>query len=155
MFPFEDESFDFIIANQILEHMKEVFWVMHEITRVLKVGGRLVVGVPNVASLHNRLGLLLGKHPTQSKTCSAHVRVFSKNDFLLFLEEGFPQGYSLESFAGSQFYPFPKKMSRFFASLCPQSAFSIFFLLKKNKAYIDSFATYPRLARLATNFKTL
>ena len=154
-FPFADESFDFIIANHIFEHVKEIFWLMHEVTRVLEVGGRLLIGVPNIASLHNRVGLLLGKHPTQSKACSAHVRVFSKNDVLLFLNEVFPGGYTLEAFAGSQFYPLPKKLSRFFASLSPQNAFSIFFLLEKKKTYIDSFAAYPSLAGLETNFKTL
>jgi ubiquinone/menaquinone biosynthesis C-methylase UbiE len=56
--PFDDESIDLIIANQTLEHTKEIFWIMHEITRVLKVGGHFILGMPNVASLHNR-GLLL------------------------------------------------------------------------------------------------
>jgi SAM-dependent methyltransferase len=110
--PFQDENLDLIICNQILEHTKELFWILHEITRSLKVGGSLIVGVPNVASLHNRIGMLLGKHPTQAKSCSAHVRCFSKNDFLLFLQECFPDGYSLSSFDGSQFYPFPPILSR-------------------------------------------
>ena len=153
--PFTSESVDIVIANQILEHVKELFWIVHEATRVLSVGGHFIVGVPNVASLHNRLGLLFNKHPTQAKACSAHVRIFSKQDFLLFLEEGFPGGYALDEFAGSQFYPFPRAMARIFAHIIPTAAFSIFFLLRKTKPYTDSFATYPIRAHLATNFKTL
>lgn len=45
-FPFSEEYFDIIIANQIFEHLKELFWVMHEISRVLKRKGYLIIGVP-------------------------------------------------------------------------------------------------------------
>ncbi len=44
--PFENESVDFIIANQVLEHTKEIFWINHEIFRCLKVGGVFFMGVP-------------------------------------------------------------------------------------------------------------
>src|SRR5580658_6890064 len=37
--PFEDEKVDVVIMNQILEHTKEVFWILHEVSRVLPVGG--------------------------------------------------------------------------------------------------------------------
>lgn len=151
--PFDDESLDLIICNQILEHTKELFWILHEISRVLRIGGHLIVGVPNVASLHNRIGLLFGKHPTQAKSCSAHIRCFSKNDFLLFLNECFGDGYELKEFAGSQFYPFPPSISRKLAKLFPAMAFSIFFLLQKRKGYMGSFLEYPLKATLETNFK--
>ncbi len=152
--PFDDASIDLVIANQILEHTKELFWISHEITRVLKEGGHAIIGVPNIASLHNRLGLLFGKHPTQAKACSAHVRCFSKNDFLSFLRKGFPGGYELESFDGSQFYPFPRILARPLAKAFPSMAFSIFFLLRKTKPYTRSFLDYPLAAKLETNFKT-
>jgi hypothetical protein len=32
-FPFDDCSVDLVIANQILEHTKEIFWIFHEISR--------------------------------------------------------------------------------------------------------------------------
>jgi ubiquinone/menaquinone biosynthesis C-methylase UbiE len=35
--PLDDVSIDVVIANQILEHTKEVFWIFHEISRVLSV----------------------------------------------------------------------------------------------------------------------
>lgn len=151
--PFRNETVDLVICNQILEHTKELFWIMHEIARSLKIGGSLIVGVPNVASLHNRIGLLFGKHPTQAKACSAHIRCFSKNDFLLFLQECFPEGYSLNSFDGSQFYPFPSVLSQPLARFLPSMAFSIFFLLQKTKEYRGSFLEYPIKANLETNYK--
>ena len=88
-FPFADESVDIVIANQILEHTKEVFWIMHEISRVLRVGGRLIVGVPNLAAFHNRILLLLGRQPSPIKTFSAHIRGFTRGDVLNFMEAGF------------------------------------------------------------------
>jgi len=80
--PFPEKSIDIIIANQVLEHTKEVFWIFHEITRVLAPGGYLIFGVPNVLSLHNRILGLFGGHPTQHKLYSGHVRPFSKSDTL-------------------------------------------------------------------------
>lgn len=152
--PFENESFDIVIVNQILEHTKELFWILHEITRVLKVGGYLFAGVPNIASLHNRIGLLFGKHPTQFKSYSAHVRCFSKADFLLFFQETFPGGYELEAFRGSQFYPFPGRLARLFSTLLPTMSFSIFFSLRKLTSYEDSILRYPVKGHLETNFRT-
>mgnify|MGYP002324220260 FL=1 len=151
--PFADESISLCICNQFLEHTKELFWIFHEITRVLKVGRSLIIGVPNVASLHNRVGLLFGKQPTQAKSCSAHVRCFSKGDILQFLSECFPGGYSLKKFSGSQFYPFPPRASKILSSRFPTLSFSIFFLLVKEKSYQRSFLDYPSKAHLETNFK--
>jgi SAM-dependent methyltransferase len=151
--PFKNESIDLIITNQCLEHTKEIFYILHEVSRCLRVGGYFIVGVPNIASLHNRIGLLFGKHPTQAKTCSAHVRCFSKNDFILFLNEGFPDGYVCEQFAGSQFYPFPRFLARQLAYFLPSMAFSIFFMLRKVSKYQRSFLEYPVEAGLETNYR--
>lgn len=153
-FPFDDESVDLIIANQILEHTKEIFWIFHEMTRIMKPGGRLVFGVPNVLSFHNRLIGLFGRHPTQHKLYSAHVRPFSKQDTIKFMNVCSPGTYNLESFAGSQFYPFPRIAARAFSNLFPSLSFSIFFEFKKIGAYNDGFIHFPSLAGLETNFYT-
>jgi len=151
-FPFPETSVDLFIANQILEHTKEIFYIFDQVTRSLKVGGHFLFGVPNIASLHNRFLLLFGKHPTQNKMCSAHVRPFSKKDTITFFESCFPQGYRLVDFAGSQFYPLPATGSRIMAHMFPTMAFSIFFLIQKQKDYHDEFVAYPANANLQTNF---
>ena len=150
--PFEDESVDLIIANQVLEHTKEIFWIFHEVTRSLRVGGHFLIGVPNIASLHNRLLLLIGEHPTQHKLRSAHVRPFSKLDTIKFVDECFPLGYKLIDFAGSQFYPFPKSIARALSKGFPTASFSIFFLFQKLTEYTDGFVKYPSNYQLETNF---
>jgi len=152
--PLADGEADLIIANQVLEHTKEIFWIFHEVSRSLKLGGHFLFGVPNICSLHNRFLLLMGRQPTQHKVCSAHVRPFSKGDTLAFLNACFPGGYQLTEFRGAQFYPFPARLSRLLAGALPTFAFTIFFMIRKVAEYDGEFATYPARARLETNFWT-
>ena len=151
-FPFENVTVDIIIANQILEHVKEVFWIFHEISRTLRTGGTLIIGVPNLASLHNRLLLALGRQPTSIQNNSAHVRGYTKRDLLKLLESCFPGGYSLEQFGGGNFYPFPPFIAKPLAAILPNMAWGIFFKLKKLRSYRDEFLTFPIENRLETNF---
>lgn len=44
--PFEDESFDFVICNHVLEHIEDDKKAMHEIFRVLKRGGKAILQIP-------------------------------------------------------------------------------------------------------------
>lgn len=150
--PFENESIDFIIANQVLEHTKEIFWINHEIFRTLRVGGYLYLGVPNVLSFHNRILGLLGIHPTCSKLISAHVRVFSKQDTMLFYQTIAKGFATVEKFSGSQFYPFPKKIARPLSTILPSLAFSIFFLIRKTGKYNGEFMEWLLKTPLETNF---
>jgi SAM-dependent methyltransferase len=150
--PFEDETLDVIIANQILEHTKELFWVFHEVSRTLRVGGHLIVGVPNLASLHNRLLLALGHQPSPIKSRSAHIRGFTKGDVTDFLGACFPGGYVLRRFGGSNFYPFPPLLAGPLALLLPSLAWSIFFLFEKKAPYRRQFLEYPPAERLETPF---
>lgn len=150
--PFDAESVDVVICNQILEHCKEVWWILHEISRVLKVGGHIVIGVPNLASLHNRLLLVLGEQPTSIQNNSAHVRGYTKKDVLKLLVNASDNSYVLADFGGSNFYPFPPALAKPLARFFPTMAWAIFFKLRKQKAYHDSFLRYPLERRLETNF---
>ena len=151
-FPFDDGSVDIIIANQILEHTKEVFWIFHEVARILPIGGKLIIGVPNLASLHNRILLSFGRQPTSIQMKSAHVRGFTKSDLIKFLESCFPGGFVLKEFAGSNFYPFPHFFAKPFAHLLPTFSWSIFFLFEKTREYQNQFLVYPEIKQLETNF---
>jgi SAM-dependent methyltransferase len=129
--PGADGDFDLVSANQVLEHTKEVFWICAEAARVLRPGGRLIVGVPNIASLHNRLLLLFGQQPTQIQTLSAHVRGFTKPDFRRFIEAG--AYYRLIAYRGSNFYPFPPGVAKPLARLFPTLAWGSFYLLERTE----------------------
>lgn len=151
-FPFHDGSMDVVLANQILEHTKELFWIFHEVSRVLRVGGSLIVGVPNLASLHNRFLLMLGRQPTSLQNASAHVRGFTKHDILRMLGTVFPDGYVLRNFGGSNFYPLPPALARPLARVLPGMAWGIFLRLEKWRSYSREFLDFPVRAELETNF---
>lgn len=61
--PFRDNYFDAVYAGAIIEHLFDPDHFLDEIYRVLKPGGLLVLDTPNLASLYNRLALLLGYQP--------------------------------------------------------------------------------------------
>ncbi len=150
--PFENNHFDLIIANQVLEHTKELFWINHEVFRCLKVGGYFYVGVPNILSLHNRILMLFGYHPTCSKSISAHVRGFSPKDIKQFYRNIAGSFCTIERVKGSQFYPFPKKIARFLSILFPSFAVSNFFVIKKTSEYTSEFIDWPQNSCLETNY---
>jgi methionine biosynthesis protein MetW len=149
---FPDEFFDVVMSNQTLEHVKEFFWILHNMSRTLKVGGHLIIGVPNLAAAHNRLLLLAGRQPTCLRNASAHVRGYTKSDFLNSLQKVFPGGYKLEGFAGANFYPFPPFLAKPLAALAPNHAWGIFMLLGKTRPYGKEFLEYPVSERLETNY---
>lgn len=151
-FPVPAGSVDVIIANQILEHTKDVFWIFHQVSLALREGGHVILGVPNLASLHNRLLLAAGRHPTPIRTASAHVRGFTKHDVLNFLESCFPRGFKLLEYHGGNFYPFPPAIARPLARALPSLAYANFYLLRKDRAYDDEFVRFPRDMQLETNF---
>lgn len=128
-YPYAEQSFDLILANQILEHTKEIFWIMAECARLLKPGGKMIVGVPNLASFHNRLLLLFGQQPTAQQSLSAHVRTFTRADFKRFAEEG--NFFRLLAHRGSNFYPFPPVIARPLARIFPGMAWGAFFYLER------------------------
>lgn len=131
--PFEDDFFDIVIANQILEHTKELFWIISEVSRVLKAGGVFIVGIPNLASFHNRVLLLLGMQPSSIRPLSAHVRGFVRDGMVEVVENG--SFFKLQDFKGSNFYPFPPRIAQFFARVLPGAAATSFFqFLRTNKS---------------------
>lgn len=80
--PFPDSMFDLIVAGEIIEHIYDTDFLLEEIKRMLKPGGKLLVSTPNVASLGRRLFLLLGRNPhielSPNETgSSGHIRYFT------------------------------------------------------------------------------
>jgi SAM-dependent methyltransferase len=45
--PFQSNTFDLVLSHEVLEHVQDDCKAIHEIVRVLKPGGRLVIFVPN------------------------------------------------------------------------------------------------------------
>jgi len=72
--PFEDASFDAVVAGELLEHLQFPDALVREIARVLRPGGALVGSVPNAYRVQGRLRFLLGRPPEDDPT---HLHMFS------------------------------------------------------------------------------
>ncbi len=59
IFPFQSESFDYVLSREGIEHLEYQAQFIRECARVLKPGGKLVLTTPNVLHLHSRLSYLL------------------------------------------------------------------------------------------------
>jgi SAM-dependent methyltransferase len=58
--PFDDESFDLVHANQVIEHLTDIDQFLSETNRVLKRGGAAVISTENGSSWHNIFAAAMG-----------------------------------------------------------------------------------------------
>ena len=72
--PFDDGSFDAVVAGELLEHLQFPDALVAEIRRVLRPGGVLAGSVPNAFRVQSRLRFLRGNPPEDDPT---HLRMFS------------------------------------------------------------------------------
>ncbi|MEM2768727.1 MAG: class I SAM-dependent methyltransferase [Candidatus Aenigmatarchaeota archaeon] len=61
--PFKSESFDIIIALEVLEHTFNPFFVLKEIARVLKRDGYVIISMPNDYCIFHKLSFLFSRPP--------------------------------------------------------------------------------------------
>jgi len=119
-FPWPDASVDVVVCNQVLEHLKNVWRPMSEMHRVLRPGGHAILSVPNLASLHNRVLLALGRQPTSIRTFGPHVRGYAFGEFRAFV--GHAGAYEIVRARGAGFYPVPSPWSAPFSAMWPAAA---------------------------------
>ncbi|MDO8282664.1 MAG: class I SAM-dependent methyltransferase [Thermodesulfovibrionia bacterium] len=72
-FPFEKESFDVVVACEIVEHIYYTKPFIEKILAVLKNGGMFIGSVPNSKRMRNRYKFLIGKDFDSDPT---HVHMF-------------------------------------------------------------------------------
>jgi SAM-dependent methyltransferase len=75
--PFPDETFDVVVAGELLEHIRTPQALIDEARRVLRPGGTIVGSTPNGFRLKNRLRFAAGRHPEQDPT---HLHLFRPDD---------------------------------------------------------------------------
>ena len=72
--PFEDASFDAVVAGELLEHLRFPDALVDEVRRVLRPEGVFVGSVPNAFRIQSRLRFLRGIAPEDDPT---HLRLYS------------------------------------------------------------------------------
>lgn len=143
----DDESFDVILSNQVLEHIHNTDNFAQEIYRCLKPGGYAIVSTPNLAAWHNIVCLLLGYQPFSTAVSDkAHfgnplipyepsgpwlrsVRVFTYSGIKEFFEY---YGFKVERIMGVGYYPF-SHLSRFFCWIDKRHAAYLTVKLRKRE----------------------
>lgn len=71
-YPFEDNSFDIVIAEHVIEHLDDVIKVIEETHRILKPGGLLYIEVPHFSS-NNHFTDPTHKHAFSSRSLDYFV----------------------------------------------------------------------------------
>lgn len=121
--PLESESFDAIVASQIIEHLNDTDTFVKEAYRVLKSQGYFIVSTDNLASLHNIVYLIFSKQPPPCLVSDeiglsfkrpAHRRMFTIQALCKLLKY---HGFEVEKVKGSSYYPLPMPFAGIMARL--------------------------------------
>lgn len=89
--PFDDGSFDLLIANHVLEHVDDDLRALGEIGRVLKPGGATILQTPYSAVLQRTWsdpGIIGDRARLQAYGQEDHVRLFGRDIFERFASSG-------------------------------------------------------------------
>jgi len=57
--PYKDNSFDYVILMEVIEHIYNPYFVISEISRILRKGGRLILSTPNILNIGSRFRFLV------------------------------------------------------------------------------------------------
>ena len=81
--PYDDSSFDAVLAAEIIEHIVDTQGFVAEVYRVLRPGGAVAFSTPNILWWKYRLDVLRGRYPDPLEhrlhyaTDFGHVRIFT------------------------------------------------------------------------------
>ncbi len=87
--PYWSRQFDYVLALDLLEHLRRPDRVLGMIKPLLKRDGKLICSIPNVARLEHRLNLLRGRfdYGTGGALSKGHLRFFTRKTARDMLEE--------------------------------------------------------------------
>ena len=129
--PWGVATFDVVVANQVFEHLKNIWLPLAEVFRVLRPGGHFIISVPNLASLHNRIMLALGAQPTSIRVLGPHVRGFTVGSLvsLLSLDGALHHCRTI----GVGFYPLPSPLAKPLARVWPGGSHTMVVVMQKRE----------------------
>ena len=128
-FPWPSATFDVVVANQVFEHLKNIWLPLSEVYRVLRPGGHFLISVPNLGSAHNRVLLALGRQPTSVRTFGPHVRGYTLSELRHLITHG--GGYEVSAAHGVGLYPLPARWARPLTALWRGGSHTIVLVARK------------------------
>jgi SAM-dependent methyltransferase len=131
--PYPAGKFDAIFCGETIEHQVDTDWLMFEINRVLKPGGKLVLTFPNIRTLLGIGMMLFFDLPPMyaARYRSAHFRDFTLRTIKIVLKA---HGFRLDQAVGTAFYL--PKIEEFWAPLAtnlPSWAHTVVVVATKEK----------------------
>lgn len=84
--PYEDDSFDYVVCIEGLEHIENPQQAMREFKRILRTDGHLIVSVPNIMNIEERLKWLMNGYTSHFKPLSKEHLEGIKKEFGLMEE---------------------------------------------------------------------
>lgn len=144
-FDFEDNFFDVVNANQVIEHLYNSDNFLSEIYRVLKPDGCAIISTENTSSWCNILASILGwqifsltnfssrkqgignplalhKDDKQNLESWNHIRIYSIRGLKEYFEAF---GFKVEKIKGAGYFPLPASFGNFDKTHCHFMAFKI------------------------------
>jgi ubiquinone/menaquinone biosynthesis C-methylase UbiE len=112
---FEDSFFDLVYAAEVLEHIYDTEFFLQEAKRILKKKGTLIVTVPNIVCLPNRIRAVFGLYPRHVAPArkhwgvGEHIRAFTKGMLIELLERN---GFEVEDVKSNLLSFVPAKNSK-------------------------------------------
>ncbi len=92
--PFNNDSFDCVIASEIIEHVAEPSFFMKELFRVVKKGGRLIISTP----YKEKLIYYLCVHCNKKTPANAHIHSFNEKKLEDLYKENDLESFKFEIF---------------------------------------------------------
>lgn len=113
--PFEDSSFDVVVAAEIIEHVYHPSFLIKEIKRILKKDGYFIGSITNAVYIKNRLKFLGGHLDIDL----FHLHSFSLSSLNRLLNPYFSECRIFPIAGGRNLFKFVlKRLVKFFPSLC-------------------------------------
>lgn len=111
------ETFDYITAIEVIEHLAEPEDLLQEIKKYLEIKGKLIISVPNIANYAARLSLLMGNFNYQEQGIldESHLRFFTLSSIKKVLDES---GYKIEQIKYTRANFFPTLFATQFILVC-------------------------------------
>ena len=131
--PFPDGRFDLVMATDVIEHVVHTDHLMNEINRVLRPGGVLFAGIPNVNQpISFVMQFILDLTPMFSARYRCpHYRDFSARLLKLILEK---HGFAVRRCEGSYIFPFENsRLGVWVAKQIPRWAAQVFIAAEKQQ----------------------
>lgn len=89
--PFRSESFDSLIAGEVIEHILDTEYFLEECFRILRSGGFMILTTPNLCSLKNLFLIFQGKQPFGVDFSigkgTGHIRAFSPQALIFLVKK--------------------------------------------------------------------